>query len=205
MSLKETAHDDGSDRPVTRRRGAALEGALLDAAWAELVEKGYDRFTIESVAERAQTSRAVVYRRWPGKAELVHAAAARAGTQQQLPVPDTGTLRGDVIEVLRHANQARARLGVQLILQLGGYYAETGTGMAELRSAFLSGRSDVMQQLLDRAVARGEADPARLTPRVISVPFDLYRQELMMTLRAVPENVIESIVDEVFLPLVSVR
>lgn len=191
--------------PPKRRRGAALEAALLEAAWDELIDKGYDGFTIESVADRAHTSRAVVYRRWPGKADLVHAAVVWAGAQQRIPVPDTGTLRGDVIELLRQANRARARIGVQMMLQLSGYFAETGTSLAELRSAFLTGHGNVMQEILDRAVARGEVDATRLTPRVTAVPFDLYRQELMMTLKAVPDEVAESIVDEVFLPLVSKR
>lgn len=193
------------DSSPKRRRGAVLEAALLDAAWDELVDKGYDGFTIESVAERASTSRAVVYRRWPGKAELVLAAAARAGSRQQTSVPDTGTLRGDVLELLRQANRSRSRIGVQLILQLGGYHAETGTGIAELRRAFLSGHTSVIQKILDRAVERGEVDPAALTPRVVGVPFDLYRQELLMTLKSVPDEVAESIVDEVFLPLVIKR
>ncbi len=169
------------------------------------MEKGYDRFTIESVAERARTSRAVLYRRWPSKARLVEAAAVRAGAQQQVSIPDTGTLRGDVIELLRRANRSRAPFGVQMILQLGGYYAETGTGIGQLRDAFLSRRQDAMQLIMSRAVARGEVEPAALSPRVIAVPFDLYRQELLMTLAAVPDEVIESIVDEVFLPLVEKR
>lgn len=197
--------DDSPNRTPKRRRGDVLEAALLDSAWEEIVEKGYDRFTIESVAERARTSRDVIYRRWPGKAELVHAAAARAGSQQPVPVPDTGTLRGDVIELLRQASRSRAQIGVQMILQLGGYFAETGTGIAELRKAFLSDRSRPMQQILDRAVERGEVDPTKLTPRVTEVAFDLYRQEMLMTLKAVPDEVAESIVDEVFLPLVTKR
>lgn len=197
--------DDSPNRTPKRRRGDVLEAALLDSAWEEIVEKGYDRFTIESVAERARTSRDVIYRRWPGKAELVHAAAARAGSQQPVPVPDTGTLRGDVIELLRQASRSRAQIGVQMILQLGGYFAETGTGIAELRKAFLSDRSRPMQQILDRAVERGEVDPTKLTPRVTEVAFDLYRQEMLMTLNAVPDEVAESIVDEVFLPLVTKR
>jgi len=197
--------DDSPNRTPKRRRGDVLEAALLDSAWEEIVEKGYDRFTIESVAERARTSRDVIYRRWPGKAELVHAAAARAGSQQPVPVPDTGTLRGDVIELLRQASRSRAQIGVQMILQLGGYFAETGTGIAELRKAFLSDRSRPMQQILDRAVERGEIDPTKLTPRVTEVAFDLYRQEMLMTLKAVPDEVAESIVDEVFLPLVTKR
>ncbi|GAB3570619.1 TetR/AcrR family transcriptional regulator [Spelaeicoccus albus] len=195
--------DDSRDHTPKRRRGAALEAALLDAAWEELIEKGYDHFTIESVADRARTSRAVVYRRWPGKAELLLAAAARAGAQQKTAVPDTGTLRGDMIELLRQANRSRSRIGLQLMQQLGGHYAETGTGIAELRSAFLSERTSAMEGVLDRAIQRGEADPAKLTPRVIAVPFDLYRQELMMTLKEVPDEVAVSIIDEVFLPLVT--
>ncbi len=198
-----TLKDDSQVR--RRRRGEELEGALLDAAWEELVEKGYDRFTIESVADRAHTSRAVVYRRWPGKAELLTAAVMRAGSQQRLELPDTGSLRGDVIELLSRANSTRSRIGIQLILQLGGYYAETGAGIGELRSAFLSGRRSGMAMVLERAIERGEVDPAKLTPRVVAVPFDLYRQELLMTLKAVPDEVIESIVDEVFLPLVAKR
>lgn len=196
--------DAAQPRTTKRRRGDALEAALLDAAWEEVAEKGYDRFTIESVAERARTSRDVIYRRWPGKAELVRAAATRAGANQQVSIPDTGTLRGDILELLRQASRSRARIGVQLILQLGGYHADTGEGIAELRDAFLSGRSSAMQTILERAVERGEVDPARLTPRVVAVPFDLYRQELLMTLKAVPDTVAESILDEVFLPLVLV-
>jgi AcrR family transcriptional regulator len=200
-----TPPDAAQQRVPQRRRGAALETALLDAAWEEFTQKGYDRFTIESVAERARTSRDVIYRRWQNKAELIHAAAARAGSRQQIPIPNTGTLRGDLIEILHQANVHRAGIGVQMILQLGGYYAETGTGIAELRDAFLSGRESAMRVILDRAVARGEVEAAKLTPRVVSVPFDLYRQELLMTLRAVPDDVAESIVDEVFLPLIATR
>lgn len=90
-----------------------------------------------------------------------------------------------------------------MILQLGGYHADTGSGIAELRDSFLSHRSSAMETILARAVERGEVDPAKLTPRVAGVVFDLYRQELLMRLEAVPEEVTESIVDEVFLPLVT--
>ena len=57
--------------PPQRRRGEVLEKALLDAAWAELTERGYDDLTVDAVATRAGTSRAVLYRRWPSKQELV--------------------------------------------------------------------------------------------------------------------------------------
>ena len=189
-------------RPPQRRRGAELENALLDAAWDELVDKGYTGFTIESVADRASTSRAVIYRRWQAKPDLVRAAVVHAGEKERVAIPDTGSLRDDLVELLRRANRSRAWLGIVMALQLSGYYTETGTGPSDLRSAYLSGRENAVGTLLSRGVERGEADPAKLSPRVEAVPFDLYRQELLMTLKPVPEEVIESIVDEVFMPLV---
>ena len=84
-----------------RRRGAALEEALLDAAWTELTERGYDDMTIEAVAVRAGTSRAVLYRRWPNKQELVLAALEHEVRKDVVVAPDTGSLRGDVIELLQ--------------------------------------------------------------------------------------------------------
>src|ERR1700753_4371839 len=90
-----------------RRRGPALEEALLDAAWAELDERGYDDLTIDAVAGRAGTSRAFLYRRWPNKQELVLAALAHEAAKDAVVVCDTGSLRGDVIALLTQANKVR--------------------------------------------------------------------------------------------------
>ena len=78
---------------ATRRRGAALEAALLDAAWAELQDVGYARLTMEGVADRASTSRAVIYRRWPSRHELVIAALGHQQPIGRGRIPDTGSLR----------------------------------------------------------------------------------------------------------------
>ncbi len=188
--------------PQRRRRGAALEQALLNAAWTEVTERGYDAFSIEGVAERAGTSRAVLYRRWPTKPQLVRAAIAHALNQGQHEAPDTGTVRGDLIEVLRRANATRAPLAVLLTVQLAPYYLETSTSLADLREFLLEGRTAQLDVILQRATRRGELDPDKLTPRLRNLPFDLFRHELLMTLKPVPEPVITEIVDSVFLPLV---
>ncbi|UUT35399.1 TetR/AcrR family transcriptional regulator [Microbacterium elymi] len=52
------------DVPARRRRGEELEQAILQAGWDQLLEGGYPGFTIDAVAERVQTSRSVIYRRW---------------------------------------------------------------------------------------------------------------------------------------------
>ncbi|MDF0528830.1 TetR/AcrR family transcriptional regulator [Tsukamurella sp. 8F] len=188
----------------TRRRGAELELALLDAAFEELREKGYDAFTIDAVAQRAHTSRAVLYRRWSSKPDLVTAAIAHGRDRSPVAAPDTGTLRGDLLALFEETNRTRAQLGIMMGSRLGAYYAETGTSFADLRETVLKGGGFAVDEILTRAVERGEIDPTRLTPRVRSVPFDLYRHELLMTLRPVSPDVAASIVDEVFLPLVLV-
>lgn len=185
-----------------RRRGATLEKALLDAALDELGEKGYSGFTIESVAARAETSRAVLYRRWPTKADLVRAALTHARREQPVVVPDTGSLREDLLELMGRTARARSRVVTLVLMQLSAYFAETGTDLADLRSSFLAdGSANAFDVVYERTIARGELDRTRLSPRVASLPMDLLRHELMMTLEPPPNEALASIVDEIVLPL----
>src|SRR5271156_3535431 len=89
-----------AQRTRQRRRGEELKAALLEAAWAELVEAGFARLTMESVAARAKTGVAVLYRRWPNKDDLVLAAIASHGSLNPVDIPDTGSLRGDLVALL---------------------------------------------------------------------------------------------------------
>ncbi len=68
---------------VRRRRGAELEDAICQAAFDEFTEYGYTNFTIESVAARAQTGKASIYRRWPTKDGLLLDAFCRG-----VPTPE---------------------------------------------------------------------------------------------------------------------
>ncbi|MEJ3404925.1 TetR/AcrR family transcriptional regulator [Rathayibacter sp. YIM 133350] len=186
-----------------RRRGQELEDALLDAAWAQLIERGYGDFTIEAVAERAQTSRPVIYRRWPDRAALALAALVHGLGSESIETPDTGNLRDDVIALLTKANESRAAIIPLVSVLIGAYYAETGSTFADIRAAIIGERVDAMEQILKRAGARGEIDLARVTPRVAAVAVDLFRHDALMTLRPLTPEGIRAIVDEVFLPLVT--
>jgi AcrR family transcriptional regulator len=185
-----------------RRRGRVLEEALLEAAWTELTERGYDEFTIDAAAKRAGTSRAVLYRRWPSKQELVHAALINAVAKDLVVAPDTGTLRGDVLALLRQANTKRARVATLLMAHLGDLYRATGTSLSELIASIEGGPDSAMDAPIQRAIARGEIRPEHLTQRVAQLPVALFRYEILMTLKPVPDNVLEEIVDSIFLPLV---
>lgn len=191
------------EQPGRRRRGEELEHAILAAAWDELIEHGYPNFTIDAVAEAAGTSRSVLYRRWPDRDALVRATVAFGFRRNRAQPRDTGTLRGDVIELLRLANTTRAEFLPLVSVLMGAYFSATGVTFAELRQqAMGTPPTNAMDDILSRAVARGEVDVARLTPRVRTVAFDLFRHDLLMTMKPLSEEAIAAIVDEVFLPLV---
>ncbi len=186
----------------TRRRGEELESAILQAAWAELNERGYSGMTYEGVAERAHTSKPVLYRRWPTKETLMLAAIGYRGIARPMTPPDTGSLRGDAIALLQGFNSRADGIAGMFSSLLSSYFAETGVSPAELRAAIFGDGLTGMQKIVNRAVERGELPPQGLPPRVVSLPSDLARHELLMTLKPVPDATISEIVDTIFMPLV---
>jgi AcrR family transcriptional regulator len=183
---------------VSRRRGAVLEEAILQATWAELERAGYDGLTIENVAARAHTSKPVIYRRWRNRAELVHATLrGRLGAAAD-NIPDTGSLREDVLQSLRAQNRRLQRIRKDVLRGL----------LADAPSLDRSGHPvfevvpSVMAVILRRAATRGEVSSRQFSSRIVRLPFDLYRHEMIITQDVVPESVLEEIVDEIFLPLV---
>jgi AcrR family transcriptional regulator len=196
--LVDASEDAG---PTRRRRGGELEGALLDAAWQELQAAGYGGLTYEAVAARARTSKPVLYRRWPAKADLVLAAMRHAGLFERRPLPDTGSLREDVLTSLRDFNDARADFITAIGLYMANIASDEGLSPADLRGRLLGDRASGGAVLLERAVRRGEV-PDRAYPQgLVTLPYDLFRHDLTMTLARVPERRLLEIVDDIWLPL----
>ena len=206
MTAKETVSapplDERRAGPPARRRGSRLEAAILDAAWDELAEAGYAALTMERVAARAKTSRAVLYRRWPSRPELVVAALRRHTDFTSPAMFDTGTLRGDVLALLRHMSARVGEIAGALSFLIAASFEEAGLTPAVLRERAVAGEPGTMQVILDRAAARGEIGPGRLSPRIASLPVDLVRHDLIMTLAPIPDSTLVEIVDKIFLPLV---
>nr|AHB38494.1 EpxA [Goodfellowiella coeruleoviolacea] len=191
---------------ASRRRGPALEDAILDAAWDVLVEHGYHGFTYEAVASRAGTSRPVLYRRWPQRDDLLLATLTKFRWSQPVVVPDTGSLREDAIGLLRNANAGLPHLITLISVQLMDYFRDTGTSFSELRESLRApGQATGFEMIVARAVERGELPDVPRASRVVNLPFDLFRHDVLMTMRALSDESIVEIVDQVWLPLLAVN
>ncbi|TDW22439.1 TetR/AcrR family transcriptional regulator [Kribbella kalugense] len=179
-----------------RRRGAELEAVLLDAAWDELMETGYTRLTMEAVAARAHTGKQVLYRRWRNRAELVVAAMRHRTGSIVGNVPDTGSLRADVLAVLQRMADRFETLGPEVV---HGLLAEA----PDLDPEVYTRMAGVMATIVKRAAERGEIPTADVPDRVLTAATNLLRHEMLFAGEPVAPSTLTSLVDDVFLPLVS--
>lgn len=193
--------DDARPPPVRRRRGADLRVALLDAAWAELCAVGYPEFTLDGVAGRAGTSRPVLARRWSDRTELIIDALAHHAAQVAQELPNTGTLRGDALALLRQMSETASEINGLVSFFLADHYHSSGPSPSAMRDRILAGAPDRMAAVVASAIERGEVDPATVTRRKIAMPADLVRHDVIMTNAPISDEALEEIVDELFLPL----
>lgn len=197
--------DPGRSRKSTRRRGAALTQAIYQATFEEIDDVGFEGLAFDKIAPRAGTGKSALYRRWRTPTELVLDALSDpvAGFGKPI-VPDTGSLRGDLIALLgafAHVlDEPRGRALRFLIIQR----THNHELHQRVRELVMLPNRQILLSLLGAAVERGEADPACLTPRVASVGPRMILTESMDT-GTVTEAEVQAIVDEVLLPLTAPR
>lgn len=190
----------------TRRRGEVLEEAILRAAWEELAEKDYVHLTMESVAMRAGTNKAVLYRRWDNKSDLVMAALRRHLPKITNEVPNTGSLRGDVYAFLHARVEPMRTINVQAIrgLMMDPRVWRT---IASFMPQIFQKRPEnklmaIMMSIMKNAELRGEISLEKLSPRIIALPLDLLQCEIITKQEPVSDTAITEIVDDIFMPLI---
>lgn len=154
------------------------------------------------MAERAGTSRPVLARRWPNRDELIVAAIRSHSLLAAPDLPDTGTLRGDVLTVLRQLSASADEMIGVLSFVFADYFDTTKLSPSDLREQIIADTPSKMAAIIQRAVERGEVDPGRLSPRMASLPVDLVRHDAIMNQAPVPDDTLTEIVDRIFLPLV---
>src|SRR6476469_217971 len=166
--------------PRGRPRSAEADRAILSATLELLAERGLDAMSIEEIAARAGVGKTSIYRRWPSKGLLALDAFVISFREEQ-PLPDTGTLRGDLLSAL-HA-WVRAVTQTAMGPMLTGLIAEAQYD-PELRGAW---RDRVLEPLreqhrvmLDRAIARGEIDASVDRDVVLDLFFGAAEHRLLL-------------------------
>jgi AcrR family transcriptional regulator len=192
----------GQGPKLGRKRDHTRDPEILDAAIEVLTETGYDGMTIDMVAARAKAGKATLYRRWSSKGELVIDAIAcmKNGDLDTASLPDTGTLRGDLVAMIKpHAVQDSGKklqvmAGLMSMLSRDPELAETA------KAAIIEPRAAANRLLMRRAIDRGEvsADTDIETVAMISPSMAFYRVVILQ--KPVDRPFLISLIDHVILP-----
>ena len=158
----ETAAYTATEARPGRRRNEALSQAIVDATLAILRVDGYDGLSIEAIARRAGVSRPTIYSRWRSLHDLVLEAARQARDSGPvfegiIDVPDTGSLRGDLLAIMRDGVALHRRMRDRGILDgfVAGIVADPSLGPV-FRANFMDPDGQRLAEIFDRARARGE-------------------------------------------------
>ncbi|SDC57550.1 transcriptional regulator, TetR family [Sanguibacter gelidistatuariae] len=183
-----------------RRRDASRDDVILDATRELLVERGFDSMTMDAVAERAGAGKATVYRRWPSKVDLTVDAivCSRAPGITVDDIPDTGSLRGDLLGV----RQAKLRTDTHWILSgLPAEIREDPQVAAALHHQFVVPHTRLITELLERARLRGEVPPGRDIEMIATVGPAMISYQKMTTGRPIEPEFFEQLIDKILVPL----
>ena len=174
------------------------EAELLEVTLRLLQQEGYDGLTVDAVAATARASKATVYRRWPTKAELVLAAFIE-GVRQVAVAPETGTLRGDLLQmgevICEHARTHASTMRAVLV--------EVSRNPAlndVMQHQFLDQKKALFEHVLGQAVERGEIDAAAITEDLWDLMPGYLIFRSIWSGRGPTRRTVEALVDDVMIP-----
>jgi AcrR family transcriptional regulator len=180
------------------------EQAILDAALELVLQVGYDRLSMDALAERAHASKATIYRHWSGKAELVAAAVGRRHCPGEMPVVDTGSLREDLLAQVRLARSISDEDGA-LVAGLVCAMRDDNQLASVLRKQVLEDKAAACRSIIERAVQRGElsedADASTLSEVMFAVVFN----RVFIAGESLDDAFLVHLVDDILLPVVQPR
>ena len=140
---------------MVQGKGPRRSAEILDATLRLLAENGYQGLTIEGVAEHAGVNKTTIYRWWPSKAALVGAALIDAPSLR-LAVPDTGSLHGDLVALVRSlVGLLTEPPSAALVVPAFGA-ATQNPELAGYARAFFADRLTSESAMFTRAARRGE-------------------------------------------------
>jgi AcrR family transcriptional regulator len=198
--------DDGDTHRLGRKRDHTRDPEILDAALAVLSESGYEAMTMDMVATRAKAGKATLYRRWPSKAELVIEAVAcmKLGMSSLETAPDTGTLRGDLVALIRPHSMEESERKMQVMGGLVSMLSRDPQLADAVNEAITEPRARLNRMLIERAIARGEvrADADIDTIAHIAPSMTAYRA--LVQRKPVDREFLIGLIDGVVLPALGI-
>ncbi|MCU1470210.1 MAG: TetR family transcriptional regulator [Glaciihabitans sp.] len=190
-------------RPLDITRDADILDATLDV----LAETGYDGMTIDMVAARAKAGKATLYRRWPSKAELVLDAVAcmKKSDIDFADLPDTGTLRGDLVGMIKPPSIRDGEKKLKVMAGLVSLLARNPELAEVANEAIVAPRAEINRMFMQRAIDRGEisADTDIGTLALISPAMVSYR--VLMMRKPIDREFLVGLIDRVILPAVGLE
>jgi len=167
----------GSARPGGRT--AHTRAAVFDATLAELVSRGYDQMSVETIAARAGVHKTTIYRRWRAKDRLV-AEALEATAGSRIAAPNTGDVDDDLRALARAVLAAlTSRDGVATVRALVSG-AQGSLEVGRIAREFWAARLTQVGPIVERAVTRGQLPRGTSAAEVItSVAAPLYYRLLI--------------------------
>ncbi|MFK7695170.1 TetR/AcrR family transcriptional regulator [Paenibacillus sp. HJGM_3] len=180
-----------------RPRNMETQSSILSASYELLLESGFGAVTVEKIAERAQVSKATIYKWWPNKAAVVMDGFLSAATAR-LPVPDTGSVFQDILEHATNMAQFMISREGSIFLEIIGQ-GQVDSALAEaFRTRYIQPRRLEVRTIMNRGLERGELwknlDIALCTDLIYGPIF--YR--LLVTGDPIGKNYVEQLVTQVF-------
>lgn len=191
-----------TEEPTRRRRGKALEEAISAAVVDLTIEAGVAGVTMEAVAARARTAKAVLYRRWPDRAALLRDTLVPLA-MSAIPHHDTGSYRGDMLAILHGwARFFASREGV-IAPAIVGAMPHDPELAAAFRDGVIGWRKQAMSETIQRGIARGEVKASVRVDVARELGQALLWHRFLVTGDDITEEFVEHVVDEVLLPYVA--
>jgi AcrR family transcriptional regulator len=192
---------DRSEAPAAPKRrpggrSSRVRAAAIAATLAELAEGGYAALSLERIARRAGVNPTSLYRRWGNRERLV-LEAMLAQVAQHVSVPDTGSLRDDLLELARTAAANSARPEVAAMARAVAAQAPHDAELAAANQAFWDERLTLDGAIVERAIERGEIDVATEPTQVIEAVLGPIHLRLLLTGRPIDDTFLERTVDTV--------
>ncbi|MGP0585572.1 TetR/AcrR family transcriptional regulator [Paenibacillus timonensis] len=194
--------DEVTEKPgktVGRKRDHTRDAEILEATIDILAEAGFDGMTMDMVAARAKAGKATVYRRWSSKTELVRDALTWMNQNHlELDVlPDTGTLRNDLLALLKPQSIEEGERKLRVLAGLGSFFSQNSES---IKGEIFEPWAVVNRELMRRAVDRGEISAHADLEMACQVITSMASYRGLVQRKTFDKHFYTSLIDGVLLP-----